>query len=147
MGLTRDELTVAQAVSHPGSGKPSARDFARIDKPTCAAIAHLYSIDYSSRVFTIKLTDEFAAWLTGIRDGMTRRRLGRRLEKAQLGNLGDVKPVGEGVMEMREFFGPGWRMYYIQRGEVLIVMLGGGDKSTQDADIAAARSLATTLED
>lgn len=90
---------------------------------------------------------EFDAWLSGIKDGMTRRRLGRRLEKAQRGSLGDVKPVGEGVWEMREFFGPGWRMYFVQRGAVLIVMLGGGDKSTQAADIAKAIALAGTLED
>ena len=90
---------------------------------------------------------EFDAWLSGIKDGMTRRRLGRRLEKAQRGSLGDVKPVGEGVWEMREFFGPGWRMYFVQRGAVLIVMLGGGDKSTQAADIARAIALAGTLED
>lgn len=98
-------------------------------------------------MFTIKLADEFTAWLAGIKDGMTQVRLRKRLRKATLGNLGDVKPVGEGVMEMREFFGPGWRMYYVQRGQVLIVMLGGGDKSTQDTDIAAAKRLATTVED
>ena len=78
---------------------------------------------------------------------MTRRRLARRLEKAQSGNLGDVKPVGDGVFEMREHFGPGWRMYYAQRGEVLVVMLGGGDKATQPTDIAKAIKLATLLED
>jgi len=78
---------------------------------------------------------------------MTRMRLRKRLRKASIGNLGYVKPVGEGVMEMREFFGPGWRMYYVQRGEVLIVRLGGGDKATQDADIAAAKRLAATIED
>ena len=78
---------------------------------------------------------------------MTHRRLARRLEKAQKGNLGDVKPVGDGVFEMREHFGPGWRMYYVQRGEVLIVMLGGGDKSTQQADIRRAAMLAKRLED
>ena len=61
------------------------------------------------------------------------------------GLLGDVQPVGEGVFEMREFFGAGWRMYYIQRGPILIVMLGGGDKSTQQADIAAAIALSKTL--
>lgn len=55
--------------------------------------------------------------------------------------------VGEGIFEMREFFGPGWRMYYIQRGEVLMVMLGGGDKSSQVADIASAKALAATLMD
>jgi putative addiction module killer protein len=98
-------------------------------------------------VYTIKRTEEFAAWLGAIKDGMTQRRLVTRLRKAALGNLGDIKPVGEGVFEMREFFGPGWRMYYVQRGAVLIVMLGGGDKSTQSADIAIAKRLAATLED
>jgi len=76
-----------------------------------------------------------------------RVRLTARLRKAGLGNLGDVKPVGDGVWEMREFFGPGWRMYYVQRGNVLIVMLGGGDKSTQATDIARAVTVAKTLED
>lgn len=98
-------------------------------------------------MYTIYQLPEFDAWLSGIKDGMTRRRLGRRLEKAQRGSVGDVKPVGEGVWEMREFFGPGWRMYFVQRGAVLIVMLGGGDKSTQAADIAKAIALAGTLED
>lgn len=57
-----------------------------------------------------------------------------------------MEPVGEGVSEMREHFGPGWRMYYVQQGEVLVVMLGGGDKSTQQADIARAIALAKTIE-
>ena len=78
---------------------------------------------------------------------MTRLRLAKRLDKIQRGLLGDVKPVGEGVYEIREDFGPGWRMYYIQRDTVLIIMLGGGDKSTQKADIAKAIELATNLED
>lgn len=98
-------------------------------------------------MYSIRLLSEFTTWLGGLKDGMTYRRLARRLEKAQQGNLGDVKPVGEGVFEMREHFGPGWRMYYVQRGEVLIVMLGGGEKSTQAADIAKAVRLAATLED
>lgn len=98
-------------------------------------------------MYSIRQIPEFAAWLSGLKDGMTHRRLARRLEKAGRGNLGDVKPVGDGVFEMREHFGAGWRMYYIQRGEVLIVMLGGGDKSSQTADIAKAIRLAATLED
>lgn len=98
-------------------------------------------------MLTIRRTPQFDAWLGGLRDGMTQRRLVARLRKASLGNLGDVKPVGDGVYEMREFFGPGWRMYYVQRGAVVIVMLGGGDKSSQTADIAAARALANLLED
>jgi putative addiction module killer protein len=96
---------------------------------------------------TIKRTDEFAAWLDGIKDRMVRIRLNRRIDRAMMGNLGDVKPVGVGVFEMREFFGAGWRMYYIQRGNVVIVMLGGGDKSTQSADIAKAIKLAATIEE
>ena len=78
---------------------------------------------------------------------MTRQRLIKRLRKAQLGNLGDVEKAGEGVFEMREHFGPGWRMYYIQRGNTLIVMLGGGDKSSQQGDINRAIQLAKSLED
>jgi putative addiction module killer protein len=98
-------------------------------------------------MFLIKRTDEFNDWLSGIRDGMTQRRLVKRLRKVTLGNLGDVTPVGNGVFEMREHFGPGWRMYYIQHGSVLIVMLGGGDKSTQTADIAKAVKLAAMIEE
>ncbi len=98
-------------------------------------------------MYTIKQTPEFKDWLADVKDSMTRRRLATRLRKAELGNMGDVKPVGEGVFEMREFFGPGWRLYYVQRGGLLIVMLGGGDKSSQAADIAKAIALATTIED
>jgi putative addiction module killer protein len=98
-------------------------------------------------MYTIKQTPEFKAWLKSLKDGMTIRRLGRRLEKAEKGNLGDVNDVGSGVSEMREFFGPGWRMYYIQRGQVLIVMLGGGTKDTQESDVEKAIKLSKILED
>ncbi len=98
-------------------------------------------------MYSIKLIPEFSAWLSGLSDSMTLRRLARRLEKAQAGNLVDVKPVGESVFEMREHFGPGWRMYYVQRGAALIVMLGGGDKSTHATDIAKAITVAATVED
>ena len=93
-----------------------------------------------------KRLPEFDAWFEGLRDRTTSIRLAVRLDKAQRGILGDVKPVGVGVFEIREFFGPGWRMYYVQRGAVLIVMLGGGDKSSQARDIAAAQKLADTLD-
>jgi putative addiction module killer protein len=97
-------------------------------------------------MFTVKRTHEFDAWFSGIRDSVTRQRLVARLRKAQLGNLGDVKSVGASVFEMRENFGPGWRLYYLKHGKVLIVMLGGGDKSTQTADIAKALKLAARIE-
>ena len=96
-------------------------------------------------MFTIKRLSEFDDWFENLRDRMTCIRLGVRLDKLQRGILGDVKSVGDGVFEMREFFGPGWRMYYVQHGAVLIVMLGGGDKSSQASDIAAAKKLATSL--
>lgn len=96
-------------------------------------------------MYTIKRLPEFDDWIDHLRDRPTRIRLLRRLEKAQRGLLGDVASVGDGVFEMREFFGPGWRMYYVQRGELLIVMLGGGNKSRQVEDIAAAKVLAATL--
>lgn len=97
-------------------------------------------------MYTVIQIPAFSDWLRAIKDRQTQVRLMKRLRKAQLGNLGDVKQVGSGVWEMREFFGPGWRMYYVQRGELLIVMLGGGDKSTQTADIAKAISLASLME-
>jgi putative addiction module killer protein len=96
-------------------------------------------------IYTIKQTPEFDEWLTSLKDGMTRIRLARRLDKAQRGLLGDVAAVGEGVFEMREFFGPGWRMYYVERNGMLIVMLGGGDKSTQTGDIHRAIAMSRTI--
>lgn len=98
-------------------------------------------------MYTIKRTAEFDVWFSGIRDLVTRQRLVARLRKAQLGNLGDIKALGAGVFEMREHFGPGWRLYYVKRGAVLIVMLGGGTKSTQVSDIARAVKLAALIEE
>ena len=97
-------------------------------------------------VYTIKRMPEFDLWFESIKDGLTRIRLAKRLDKAQRGLLGDVESVGDGVFEMREFFGPGWRLYYVERKGALIVMLGGGDKSTQSEDIANAIALSKTLE-
>ena len=96
-------------------------------------------------MFTVLETDAFIDWVNSLRDRPTRIRLRRRLGKAARGNLGDVKPVGDGIWEMREFFGPGWRMYYLQRGELVIMMLGGGDKSSQASDIEAAKAKAKEL--
>ena len=96
-------------------------------------------------MYTVLETDAFIDWVNSLRDRPTRIRLRRRLGKAARGNLGDVKPVGDGIWEMREFFGPGWRMYYLQRGELVIMMLGGGDKSSQASDIEAAKTIAKEL--
>lgn len=88
--------------------------------------------------YTIEQTPQFVRWIAQVSDRTSRLRLLRRLEKAQNGHLGDVKPVGGGVFEMREHFGAGYRMYYVQRGQRIIIMLGGGDKSSQQRDIARA---------
>jgi putative addiction module killer protein len=98
-------------------------------------------------MFTVLATEAFSAWHGGLKDAPTRRRLTRRLDRVERGHLGDVKVVGEGVMEMREHFGPGWRMYDVQRGTTVILMLGGGDKDSQVRDIAAAKRIAADLED
>jgi len=98
-------------------------------------------------MYQIETTKAFDTWLDGLKDRTTRIRLTRRLDKAARGLLGDIAPVGEGVWEMREFFGPGWRMYYVQQGDVLVVMLGGGDKSTQQADISAALDAARLFKE
>ena len=95
----------------------------------------------------IKRTPEFDRWFNGLKDVTTKMRLVTRLKKVSCGNLGDVQSVGEGVSEMREHFGKGWRMYFVQRGSVLVVMLGGGDKSTQARDIVKAIAMSKTLED
>jgi len=98
-------------------------------------------------MYRILETDNFIEWFNSLKDLPTRIRLARRLDKARLGNLGDVKALTEGVYEMREKFGPGWRMYYVIRGKTIIVMLGGGDKSSQSNDIKAAKKFALLLED
>ena len=93
-------------------------------------------------MYQIIETEEFSQWLSGLKDVKTRLRLIKRLRRVSLGNLGDVQSVGDGLCEMREFFGPGWRMYYVQRDQLLVVMLGGGEKSTQVKDIQRAKALA-----
>lgn len=98
-------------------------------------------------MFKVLETESFLKWLDGLKDLPTRIRLARRLDRARLGNFGDVKGLADGVYEMREKFGPGWRMYYVLRGKTIIVMLGGGDKSSQASDIKAAKKLAKLLED
>ena len=97
-------------------------------------------------MYSVIETEEFSEWIDGLKDKATRMRLRVRLRKATLGNLGDVKQVGNTVFEMREFFGPGWRMYYVKQGTTIILMLGGGDKATQDRDIERAQAMALELQ-
>lgn len=94
----------------------------------------------------IKRMPEFDVWFDGLKDSVTKARLNARLKKVSHGIFGDVEPVGDGVSEMREHFGSGWRMYFVQHGNLVIVMLGGGNKSTQARDIAKAIALSKMLE-
>ena len=90
---------------------------------------------------------EFSDWLYALRDLVAKQRLVMRLLRAKMGNLGDVKPVGNGVSELRIDYGPGYRIYIKKRGNVLIVVLCGGDKSSQSNDIQRALTLAQLLEE
>jgi putative addiction module killer protein len=94
----------------------------------------------------VRQTTRFATWLAGLRDDRAKARILKRLDRAKAGNLGDVAPVGDGVSEMRIFYGPGYRVYFVHRGSELIVLLCGGNKSTQDDDIREARAMAGEIE-
>ena len=95
----------------------------------------------------IRKTEVFARWVDGLRDIRARARVLARIERLVAGNAGDVAPVGEGVSELRIDYGPGYRVYFKKRGRRLIILLAGGDKSTQSKDIRAALRLARGLEE
>lgn len=90
----------------------------------------------------VRQTAEFTDWLSGLRDARAKSEVARRVRRLAFGNPGDVKPVGEGISELRITYGPGYRVYYVQRGPVLIVLLCGGDKGRQSRDIRYAKTLA-----
>jgi putative addiction module killer protein len=92
-------------------------------------------------------SDVFTAWFAGLRDGQAKARILIRIRRLGQGNPGDVKPVGAGISEMRINYGPGYRLYFWQRGEHLVVLLCGGDKSTQSSDITEAKTIAAQWKD
>ncbi len=97
-------------------------------------------------MFSIKPLPEFTKWLDGLSDAAVRGVVVARIKRLECGLMGDVEPVGEGVSELRIHFGPGWRVYFVRRGALLIVLLAGGSKRTQKADIKRAKSLAALLD-
>jgi putative addiction module killer protein len=96
-------------------------------------------------VFEVRKTDEFDKWLSALADQRAVAKIASRIERLGLGNPGDVKPVGEGISEMRVTHGPGYRVYYKQTGKTIVVILCGGDKSTQEKDIQRAKQIARQL--
>ncbi|WP_279610335.1 type II toxin-antitoxin system RelE/ParE family toxin [Burkholderia gladioli] len=94
----------------------------------------------------IEQTDDFAKWLRGLRDHIARAQIAKRIQRLAHGQYGDVKSVGAGVSELRVHTGPGYRVYFVLRGSTIIVLLCGGDKSTQQRDIQRAWALASELE-
>lgn len=100
---------------------------------------------YIVTVIEIRQTATYAQWFAGLRDRKARARIDARIRRLSLGNPGDVKPVGEGVSELRINYGPGYRVYLVQRGQTLVILLAGGDKRTQATDIKTALDLAHNL--
>ena len=93
----------------------------------------------------IRQTELYARWFKSLRDRRAKARIDIRIRRLSMGNPGDVKPVGQGVSELRIDYGPGYRVYFTQRGEALIILLAGGDKRTQERDIKIALDLAKDL--
>jgi len=93
----------------------------------------------------VRQTEAFSKWLRELRDRQARARIQTRIDRLQLGLTGDVRPVGEGVSELRINYGPGYRVYFVRRGRELVILLAGGNKRTQDRDIKTAIELARNL--
>lgn len=100
---------------------------------------------YSLSVIEIRQTEEYSLWFERLRDRVAKTRILIRIRRVALGNIGDVKPVGEGVSELRINYGAGYRVYFVQKGKTLVVLLAGGDKRTQQRDIQKAIIISKTV--
>lgn len=105
----------------------------------------MYPNEYTIDMNIFQKSDEFDAWLTGLKDHVGKAQIVLRLDRAVKGNFGDCEPVGEGVFEMRIHYGPGYRLYFTRRGAVIYLLLLGGNKATQKRDIKHAIEMASTL--
>ncbi len=133
-GIIRGKLVQPGAV---GAGfKPA---------PTRLLLAFRYPVDYNNVVVEIRQTEVYARWFRRLRDREARVRIDGRIRRLSLGNPGDVRPVGEGVSEIRIDYGPGYRVYFVRLGWALVVLLAGGDKDSQERDIRRALELARGL--
>ena len=110
-----------------------------------AGLYTVYPICYGVHVIKILETGEYATWFESLRDRMAKTRVLIRIRRLSLGNFGDIRAVGEGVSELRIDYGPGYRVYFLRKGEALVVLLGGGDKRTQARDIQRAIALSKVI--
>lgn len=110
-----------------------------------SAIDYVYPVLYNHFMKTIYTTENFDEWFSALRDKQAQKRIQARIKRAETGNPGDCEPVGEGVSEMRIHYGPGYRIYFVQRGIEIVILLAGGDKSTQAKDIKIALEMARQL--
>jgi putative addiction module killer protein len=94
----------------------------------------------------VRKTDLFIKWFDGLKDRRARARIQARIDRVEMGNFGDVAPVGDGISELRIFYGPGYRVYFSQRKSVVVILLCGGGKSTQQSDIVKAKEIAKQIE-
>jgi putative addiction module killer protein len=95
----------------------------------------------------VRETETYSKWFESLKDTQARARVLARVRRLALGNPGDVAPVGDGISELRIHYGPGYRVYFVQRGDTVVILLGGGDKSSQKSDIAEAKTLAKELRE
>ena len=103
--------------------------------------------NYSLQMVELIRSATFDRWLSGLRDRRAVARIAARLDRLAMGHPGDAEPVGNGISELRVSYGPGYRVYYLQRGPVLVILLCGGDKSSQSRDIQQAKALAAEWKD
>jgi putative addiction module killer protein len=101
---------------------------------------------YAQTEIEIRQTEQFIKWFVKLKDKRARAKIAIRIRRVSLGNLGDVKSVGGGISELRIDYGPGYRVYFTQRNDPLIILLAGGDKTTQESDIQKAKKLALEIE-
>ena len=135
------------------SRHPPARPLLDIDSPSlkqepigeCVCV-RVYKTGYNPAVYSIQTTDVFETWFDRLRDRHAKARIQVRIDRAEDGNFGDCKSVGQAVWEMRIHHGAGYRVYYIRAGTEVVILLAGGDKSTQTSDIRTALKVARDLE-